>query len=292
MTKVVDLASLPAPQVIEELDFEAILARQKATFQQLWDAVRVSYPELPPYDVSMLETDPAIIVLQSTSYRELMTRARVNEAARANLLKYSQGSDLVHLAADHGVTKMEGESDDALKSRIVLADQASSAAGSEEWYAYHARSASIEVADAKVYRVGSGPELELAILSSVESGVASDELLLTVRNVVTSPSVRVVNDKITVVSAVKALVGVTADIWLLPETPIEVYEGLEDGLKAALASEGGIGFDLNHSWLTAKLMRPGVARVAIMAPTADVIADDRAAIGLGNIILNYRGRQR
>lgn len=288
----VDLSTLPAPAVIEELDYEAIVARQKAKFQELWEAVRVSHPDLPEYDVTMLETDPAMIVIEAESYRELLLRARVNAAARSNLLAFSTGTDLEHLAADHGVTKLVDETDASLRSRIVLADQGNSAAGPEEWYEFHARSASIEVADVKVYKIVPGPEIEVAVLSTAEGGVPSSELLATVRAVVTSPSVRSINDIVNVASATKTVVNVAADVWLLPEAPVAVFDALEALLRTALTTEGGIGRDINRSWITAKLMAAGVAKVDVISPADDVIMDFHSAATFGTVVLTYRGRMR
>lgn len=288
----VDLSTLPAPAVIEELDYEAIVARQKAKFQELWEAVRVSYPDLPEYDVTMLETDPAMIVIEAESYRELLLRARVNAATRSNLLKFSIGSDLDHLAADHGVTRLADETDAALRSRIVLADQGRSAAGPEEWYEFHARSASAEVADVAVYKTGAGPEIEVAVFSTADGGIPSSELLATVRAVVTSPSVRSINDIVTVASATKTVVNVAADVWLLPEAPVAVFDALEPLLRAALTTEGGIGRDINRSWIMAKLMAAGVAKVDVISPAADVVMDDHSAATFGTVVLTYRGRMR
>lgn len=288
----VDLSTLPSPAVIQELSFEAIVDRQKAKFQELWEAVRIGNPDLdlPAYDVSMLETDPVVVLIEAESYREMLLRARANDVARSNLLSFSTGTDLDHLAADHGVTRLTGETDLALRQRIVLADQGNSAAGSEEWYEFHARSASVEVADVEVYRKGSGPEIELAVLSTAADGVASEDLLLAVRTAVTSPSVRVVNDVVTVVAATRVFVDVTADIWLLPQTPMAVFEGLEADLRAALTSEGGIGFDVNEAWIKAKLMRTGVANVALTI--SDVVVANNIAATFGTITLNYKGRMR
>jgi len=288
----VDLSTLPAPVVIEELNYEAIVARQKAKFQELWEAVRASYPDLPEYDVTMLETDPAMIVIEAESYRELLLRARVNAAARSNLLKFSSGSDLDHLAADHGVTRLADETDAALRSRIVISDQGNSAAGPEEWYEFHARSASIEVADVAVYRTGAGPEIEIAVLSTDEGGVPSAELLALVSAAVTSPSVRSISDVVTVASATKTVVNVAADVWLLPDAPVAVFDALEALLRSALTDEGGIGRDINRSWVMAKLMATGVAKVDIISPAADVVIDDHSAATFGTVVLTYRGRMR
>ena len=290
----VELASLPAPQVIEEIDFEAIVARQKATFASLWEAVRIANPDLnlPTYDVAILETDPAILIIEEESYREMLLRARANDVAKSNLLKHSTGADLDNLAADHGVERLVGESDAALRQRIVLADQGRSAAGPEEWYAFHARSVSAEVRDVAVYRTGAGPELEVAILSTDEGGVPSDVLLSAVAAKVTSAAVRSINDIVTVVAGTKTIVDVIADIWLLPDTPVSVFDDLEAGLRDALDAEGGFGFDINDAWLKAKLMTSGVSKVVISAPAADVKISDSSAATFGDIALTYKGRNR
>lgn len=288
----VDLSSLPKPQAIEELSYEDILARKKAKFQELWAAVRLSYPSLPAYDVAMLETDPAIIVMEADAYDELLLRSRVNDALRSNLLGYATGSDLDNLAADHGVTRLPGETDAALRQRIILADQGSSAAGSEEWYEYHARSASVLVEDAVVYRLGTGPEIAIAITSVNNGGVPDQALLDAVTAVVNSPSIKVVNDVITVLAATSTTVNVSADIWLKPDAPMAVFEGLEAVLRSAIETEGGIGFDINRSWLISKLFVSGVSKVDLLTPTQDVVADDQSALALGSIALVYKGRRR
>lgn len=284
----VDLTSLPAPAMIATVDAEAIIARMAASFTA-W--------ALDEYGVDVtgivsLEGEPIAVQMQFYAFQEAQMRAAFNDVLKSNLLAFAAGTDLDHIAADHGVTRLVGETDSALRSRVVLADQGNSAAGPEEWYEFHARSASIEVADVAVYKTGSGPEIEVAVLSTAEGGIPSSELLAIVRAVVTSPSVRSINDIVSVVAATKTVVNVTADVWLLPETPLSVFDGLEAVLRTALTVEGGIGRDINRSWLQAKLMVSGVANVEVASPSADVIMDDHAAATFGTIVLTYRGRSR
>lgn len=294
MTTGVNLSLLPRAAVIEELSYEAIVARQRTKFQELWEAVRIANPDLnlPTYDVGMLESDPVMIIIESESYRELLLRARVNDAARANLLSYSAGTDLDNLAADHGVTRLVGETDSALRERIVLADQGRSTAGPEDWYAYHARSADVRVKDVKVYRTGTGPELGVAILSTEAGGVPSAPVLAAVTAAVNASAVRSINDVLTVASAVTVTVNVAADIWLLPDTPETILSEIEPALRASAESEGGIGFDINRSWLIAKLSPAGVSRVELSLPSANVTMPPNSAAVIGTVTLTYRGRSR
>jgi len=290
----VDLSTLPVPQVIEEIDYEAILARQTQKFQELWEAVRLANPDLdlPQYDVAMLETDPVTVVLQGNSYRETGERVSVNNAARSNLLGYATGADLDAVAADHGVTRLTGESDKALRERVVLADRGRSTAGPEEWYEFHARSVDADIRDVAVYRTGTGPALEVAILTHSNGGVPDDDLLEAVAAAVGAPTIRSINDIVGVVPAVKTTVNVTAQVWLLPDAQMSIFDGLEAGLRAALDAEGGIGFDINRSWLTARLSPSGVAKVNLVAPASDTVMDRFSAAALGTISLTFMGRSR
>lgn len=74
---IIDLNQLPAPDVVEELDFETILAERKATLISL-------YPEDQQEAVARtltLESEPLVKLLEENAYRELIWRQRVNEAA-------------------------------------------------------------------------------------------------------------------------------------------------------------------------------------------------------------------
>lgn len=284
----VDLSSLPAPVMIAAVDAEAIIARMAASFTA-W--------ALDEYGVDVtgivaLEGEPLAVQMEFYAYQEAQMRAAFNDVLKSSLLAFAAGTDLDHIAADHGVTRLSGETDAALRSRIVLADQGNSAAGPEEWYEFHARSASAEVEDVAVYRTGMGPEIAVAVFSTAEGGVPSSELLALVSAAVTAPSVRSINDIVSVVAATRITVDIGADIWLLPDTPIGVFNGLKAALIDALDTEGGIGFDINLSWLQAKLMAAGVAKVVLSNPTTDIAVDDRTAARFGSVSLTYKGRLR
>ena len=75
---IVDLSQLPAPDVVETLDYETILAERKATFISL-------YPPEQQQAVArtlLLESEPIVKLLEENAYREVIWRQRVNEAAR------------------------------------------------------------------------------------------------------------------------------------------------------------------------------------------------------------------
>lgn len=97
-TKRIDLSKLPAPQLIEELDYEVIIAEMREKMQALC-------PEWTGYE---LESDPANKILEVAAYREMLIRQRVNEAARGVMVAFATGADLDHLAAFYPETRLPG----------------------------------------------------------------------------------------------------------------------------------------------------------------------------------------
>lgn len=283
----VDFSTLPKPAIIEELDFEILLADVIADVRDRFSAAGIDY------DVGNLESDPVKIILEAATYQSnLLIRARVNDAARANLVPFARGSDLDHLAAFHDVARLPSEQDDALQGRVILAISGRSTAGPADWYRAAARRASVRVKDAAVYRVGTGPDIRIAVLATDNFGEPDAALLAAVRDLVTSDGVRVISDRVEVVAATSTTVNVAADIWLLPSAPQTVFEGLEATLRAALVTQGGLGFDVTRSWLTAMLHQPGVHKVVLSQPVADAIVGDNAAAKFGSVSLTYKGRDR
>ncbi len=97
----IDLSQLPAPLVVESLDFESLFALRKEEFITLYpadqqDAVRLTLS---------FESDPIVKLLQESAYRELLLRQRVNEGAQAVMVAYAIGSDLDQLGANNGISR-------------------------------------------------------------------------------------------------------------------------------------------------------------------------------------------
>ncbi len=93
----IDLSQLPAPEVVETLEFEALLTRLK---ERLTEAL----PEVEP--VLALESEPLTKLLELLAYAEMILRARVNDGAKAVMLSHAQGGDLDQLAALLGVARL------------------------------------------------------------------------------------------------------------------------------------------------------------------------------------------
>lgn len=156
---VIDLSQLPAPQIVDVPDFETLLAERKAAFVALYpedeqDAVRRTLA---------LESEPVTKLLQESTYREILLRQRINEAAQAVMVAYAIGGDLDQLAANYNVKRLTVtpadndavppvaavmESDEALRLRVPAAFEGLSVAGPTAAYEFHAKSADGRVADA------------------------------------------------------------------------------------------------------------------------------------------------
>jgi phage-related baseplate assembly protein len=320
----IDFSSIPAPSIIEELDYEAILEEMIADLR----ARDPSYTEI-------LESDPGVKILEVAAARELTLRQRVNDALRATLLRFAIGADMDNLAAFYGVTRLLDEDDEALRLRTIERIMGSSTAGGAAWYRYQALTADDRVKDAAVsspapgevlvsilsdeaYEVATatGETLDVLgenfgvtrttgesdaayrarIVAAVDqaggAGLASQDLLDAVDDRLQADDVRVLTDTVTVEGATIIPVDVTAQVWLYPETHEAVFEGLEQRLNDAFAAQSGLGWDVTTSWLITQLHPEGVQRVVLTAPTANVVCSASDAPALGSITLTLAGRDR
>lgn len=268
----IDLSQLPAPDVIEALNFEAIYARRRADFL-------ARYPQFTAF----VESDPAIKLLETGAYAELVLRQRINDAARSVMIAYALGSDLDHLAAVFGVTRrlitpanppavpaaiMEG--DDDLRRRVLLAPDSYSVAGPASAYVFHALSADGDVLDASAISPRPG-DVTVTILSRVGDGTASPELLATVRDLLAADEVRPLTDRVTVQSAQLVVFSVTAQLTLYPGPDAQlILDTANAALEQLLAANRRLGRNVARSAIIAALHVGGVQNVNLIEPVADV----------------------
>ncbi len=280
MTTLSDLASLPTPAVIEPLSFETIFSELQTEFQSRY----------PDYS-ALLASDPAVKLLEVAAYREVLLRNRVNAAAKASLLAFATDSDLDHLAAFYGVTRLTDETDEALRLRTRQRIIGFANAGGAAHYRYWALSASPDVADVEVDSPEPG-RVRISVLAKGEADTVPDAVLDAVRAVVLRDDIRVLTDTVEVVPAELIPVTVTARVWLYPDTPMVAFDAIGARFKEALAAHSGLGWDLTPSWVIGELQRPGVHKVELLAPTTDIRANANQAVRLMNLNLEFAGRDR
>lgn len=287
----IDLSRLPAPDVIEALDFETLLADLVATLQGLW----------PEFDAAV-ESDPVMKILQVAAYRILLERQRVNEAARAVMLAYAGGADLDQLAALVGVerqviipadedagTPAVMESDTELRARVVLAPESFSVAGPTLAYVFHALSAHPSVLDASVISPAPG-EVLVAVLAREGTGEPEPEVLDAVEARVNSRSTRPLTDLVTVQPAEIVPYAIEADLFLYdgPDPTVVIAAALAKA-QAYVELVRKLGRDVTRSGIFAALHGEGVQRVELSSPAEDLVLGPTQAGHCTGIALEFAG---
>lgn len=249
----IDLTTLPAPSVVEALSFEAILATAKADF-----AERLR-PHLPTIDdILQLESEPVVKLLESHAYRELLYRARVNDAALAHLLAFATGADLDHKGAFYGVARLDGESDDRYRRRIQLRVRAMAGNGTREHYELAALTASQLVRDAIATQPQAG---RVSVLLWLVDGADPDATAATVLAALNADDARPLGVPVSVALAQPKAIHITATLTRDADAPVDLVAQVQTALAPALADFARLGRAVSRSWITTRLHVAGISSV-------------------------------
>lgn len=297
MNNAIDLSQLPAPNIIEPLDYETILAERKARLIEL-------HPEEERKaiaDLLELESDPAVKLLQENAYRELLLRSRINEAARAVMIAFANDDDLDQLGANLNVKRLvldEGdsmaippvpptlESNRDYRARIQLAFEGLSVAGPSGAYEYQAISAHPSVLDVSV----ASPEpveVVLTILSRENGGQPSQAVLDAVRKRVDER--RPLTDRVTVQAATLLPFSISAVLALRDgPDPAVIREQAKQQLTAYVEARHRLGTWITRSGVHAALTVEGVERITLES-FSEIIAAKHQAPHCTGITLQMEG---
>ncbi|WP_374406515.1 baseplate J/gp47 family protein [Pelagerythrobacter sp.] len=287
----VDLSRLPPPDVVEALDYETILADKKARLAAA----------IPEFD-ALLESDPAIKLLEICAFDELLLRQRVNDGARAVLLAYAIGADLDNIAALFGVTRrtilpadpqtgaaaiLEADAD--LRRRVLLAPDSYSVAGPASAYVFHALSAHGDLRDAAATSPAPG-EVVVSLLSRTGDGTAPPAVVEAVAAVLNDDGIRPLTDAVSVRSAGIVNFAIDARLTLYPGPDAQLILATANrALADLLASQKRIGRDITRSALFAALHVAGVQKVELVSPAADVVIGGTDAANAAPIAVTIAG---
>lgn len=280
----IDLSRLPAPDIVEPLDYETLFAERKAALIKL-------FPKNQQAELAAtlaLESEPLTMLLQENAYRELLLRQRINEAARGVMLAYARGSDLDHLAALLGVKRLvieagdpkalpptedKLESDTALRERTQAALEGFSTAGPRAAYVIHARASDGRVEDASAISP-SPSSVVVSVLANSGDGSAPEDLLEIVKTALNDEAIRPIGDRLTVQSAQITPYQVEATLHLLygPETE-PILQQAQERLTEYIHQQRRLGRDIRRSALFAALHVEGVQRVELISPAEDLLID-------------------
>lgn len=285
----VDLSRLQAPTVVETLSFETILA------EMLADLVARD----PAFD-GLVESDPALKILQVAAYREVLIRQRINEDAKSVMVAFATGPDLDHLAALFTVARLlispetedspaVYESDDDLRRRLVLAPEGFSVAGSEGAYKFHALSADGDVADASVLSPAPG-EVVVTVLSRSGSGAAPAPLIAIVGAALNAVNVRPLTDHVTVQPATIIDYTIEVDVYTFmgPDAGVVLDQG-QARLAEYIANSRKLGRDITRNGIAAALTVEGVQDVVVFSPAANINCDRTQAARCTGVTVTHAG---
>lgn len=296
----VDLSQLPPPDLVETLDFEAIYDGMVERFLELWATKREARPELPEITVLNLETDPLATAFQVFAYREMQIRARINDAARSNLLAFARGGDLDQLAANFGVSRLvlapatddtpaQMESDQRLRRRVLLAIEAYSVAGPAGAYVYHALTAVPTLRDADAVFESPG-RVTVVIMNTVEDPIPTADQSSTVALALSDQKVRPLTDMVSVVAPDVIEVDIVAELTIYPGPDgALVAEQARSRLNSWLKEMAFIGRDLRRSAIFSRLHVDGVMSVHLISPTEDVVVGRRAVVKVRSVDVTIAG---
>lgn len=289
----VDLSRVPAPDIVERLDYEAVLADLIAELRSRW----------PAFD-ALVESEPAIKLAEVAAYLALNLRQRVNDAARAVMLPTATGADLDNLAALFDVARLVidpgnaaavpprdavFEDDASLRRRVQLALEAATAAGTKGRYLFYALGADPLVADAAVTSPSPG-EVLISVLSRDEADWAPTPALIDAVNaVVQDEDVRALCDLVSVEAATIADYSITATLTFLPGASSEIAEATARANVDALIAERRMGRDVTRSALFAALHVEGVQNVNLVSPAADIVIGETGAARCAAVDLTAGG---
>lgn len=270
---------LPFPDVLTPVDFEATLADFKAKLPTFIpdEAMRANVLAIL---ASPIEGDPLNALLQTFAYYYMTKVGEENDKAKALMLPYAYGTTLEILAWNlYGVSKLEGETDDELRDRAILAWEALSTAGPYGAYTFHTRSAHPRVKDVNVLGPESGlvdpGQVMVVVLSKDANGAPSPSMISAVVSYLNADDRRPLTDQVLVQSASILTYSIEATLRLAPGPDHSVIrEAAKTKLAAYVAARHKIGAPVPVSGLHAALTVEGVEQVVLTAPLADIVPTD------------------
>ncbi|MBL0533126.1 baseplate J/gp47 family protein [Aeromonas dhakensis] len=272
----IDLSKLPPPDVVELLDFEAILAERKASLIARYPADQ----QAAIAATLALESEPLTKMLQENAYRELILRASINSASVANMVAWAEKADLDNLVANWNVERLvvqRGddtatppiptimESDAALRERSLLAWDALSVAGPREAYRYHARTADGAVMDAEPTSPSPGV-VDVYILAATGNGTPSAELLTKVATYLTDEDRVPLTDNVHVKAAQVLPYTLAIRLFIPAAGPsaAAITAEAERRLLEVINPRRRIGVEVPRSFLDSALHVQGVTKVELV----------------------------
>ena len=276
----VELTRLPAPDFVAPQSFEEIRDARLTELQQRW----------PAFD-ALVESDPAIKLIEAGAYREVLVREAVNDAGRATLLAHATGADLDQVAARLGVSRLVVvpatpdtpeilEDDDRLRDRARLSLERIAAGGlTAGGYRFVALTAAPALVDVGLVKRGAG-RIDVVLLGA--DGAATAAELDAVTAALHADDVASLTDEIVVRRADIVRYAVAATLRIPPgPDPSVIRRAAEAAIAGYAARRARVGATVFHDMVTAAAAVGGVEQPIVTLLVDGAIAGDIAPGGAG-----------
>lgn len=328
MSGPIDLAKLPAPKIIDELTFEQIFNEMRDHLIELDSSLAdVLYLESEPL-VKLLQVSAMRELLLRRKIKnagEAVMIAYATGPDLENLGALLKVQRLIVQPADENAippTPAVYEDDERYRSRIQLALDGLSTAGPERAYIYHALGASADVLDVSVdaprfelhtpspavaaelpadaivlvptYSAGlSQPmpgDVAISVLSRTGDGEADPSLIDAVHARVSDDGIRPLTDNVHVRAADIIDYTISATLYTLPgpDSAVVIAHAIEQAEQYTQEAHR-LGRSVNLSGIYASLHVPGVNKVEITQPTANITCNKSQAAHCTAIHVTYGG---
>jgi len=286
--RTIDLSGVPVPDFVEEISYDEIRS-----------AAIAKLVELQP-DYIVLESDPAIKVIEAFCYREMLLRQRINDAARGNIITLSKARDLEAIGAFAGVAPLEGEEEGRFRTRVQQGFTRLAAAGPRGAYRAYVMGLSTAIIDCGIHSPSPG-EVVVTLLAcqDVEEATAQEtsigtalfeqkqaaklgkkrilcrsgsQIIARTRDLLNEDDIRPLTDQVTVRPANIIAYDVQAKLVIYPGPDVNlVLAQAKQRLNAYLRSLRKVGYDATRSGLISALSTGGVQNVILTNPQNDII---------------------
>ncbi|WP_039918850.1 baseplate J/gp47 family protein [Cellvibrio mixtus] len=267
------MTTLPPPKMLEQLDYEHILAERKTAFL---NSLPVDQRDQVAA-VLALESEPITKLLQESSYRELVLRNRINDAAVSNLISFAQDTDLDFLGQLFEAPRLPGELDERYRERLLLRIAAMAGMGTREYYLFHALSISLHVTAAEVIRTAPG---YIDLVVRLADSQNQHDLLQQVKIYFLQDHIKILGPALNIRAAIAKPVNLTGTVYRLQSSPVNLAEQLQQSWPSLLAQHAKLGQSIAKTWAVKTLHIDGVARLELdMADVIAINSDEYAVAG-------------
>ncbi len=170
----------------------------------------------------------------------------------------------------------DAESDDNYRTRIFLAPETFTVAGSKQAYIYHTKSVSSLISDVAVTSPRPG---EVNIYLLLKGGVLPEsELIDEVTKKISADKVRPLTDKVSVLAPIKKEYEIDMDYYLYEDKPVIPDEKVQQVVDEFIEYQKQVlGRDVNTDILIHNMQELGVKRVVIRKPPFIKVEDNQLA---------------